>query len=310
MNTDQQIIAHVAEGLGGLPILGGNAAELLVDAQEVINRLVADIDAATHHVHLLFYIFGCDATATKVAEAMTRAAQRGVQCRLLVDGVGSRPMLRRWSRQLEDKGIHVVSFLPVNPVRRHLARLDLRNHRKVAVIDGRIGYTGSQNIVDADYGFGDRGAGPWRILWRIVGPSVLQLQGVFMEDWEFATESRLEDPGLIPQNIAAGNVPLQAVPSGPNYPTAVIEDVVVEAIFAARQRVILTTPYFVPDESILAALRLAVMRSRRGPRPSATIQSSHGRSGRPILLPPASQRWRPCPFPPVRTAARQNADRR
>lgn len=264
VHTDMQIIAHVAENLGGLPILGGNAVTLMVDSQAVIDRLIADIDQAQHHVHLLFYIFGCDATAMAVRDALLRARQRGVVCRVLADGVGARQMLHRWGRTLGQQGIEVVGFLPANPIRRHLARLDLRNHRKIAVIDGRIGYTGSQNIVGADYGYGERGAGPWRdIMARLTGPAVGQLQGVFVEDWEFATTARLESPDLFPASLASGNVALQAVPSGPNYPTAVLEDVVIEAIFAARQRVILTTPYFVPDDSILAALRLAVMRGAR-----------------------------------------------
>jgi cardiolipin synthase A/B len=261
---NQQILAHVAEGLGGLPILGGNGVELMIDSQQVITRLIEDIDQAEHHVHLLFYIFGGDATANAVADAMVRAVKRGVHCRLLADGVGSRKMLRWRARELIALGIEVANFLPANPIRRHLARFDLRNHRKIVVIDGRIAYTGSQNIVNADYGYGPRGAGPWRdIMTRIVGPSVTQLQGVFMEDWEFATQDVLEDEGLFPESLAAGNVALQAVPSGPNYPTAVLADVVVEAIFAARERVILTTPYFVPDESIITALRLAVMRGAR-----------------------------------------------
>ncbi len=99
VDPSQQIIAHVAESLGGLPILGGNAVELMVDSQQVITRLIADIDQATQHVHLLFYIFGCDATARSVIDALLRAQQRGVHCRLLADGVGSRQMLRRWGRE-------------------------------------------------------------------------------------------------------------------------------------------------------------------------------------------------------------------
>jgi cardiolipin synthase A/B len=173
-------------------------------------------------------------------------------------------MLRHLGREAAARGIELATFLPANPIRRRLARLDLRNHRKIVIIDGQIGYTGSQNIVAADYGYGERGAGPWRdIMTRVVGPAVGQLQGVFLEDWEFTTAKRPDDAALFPPSLASGNVALQAVPSGPNYPTAVLEDVVVEAIFAARNRVILTTPYFVPDEAILAALRLAVMRGAR-----------------------------------------------
>ncbi len=149
--------------------------------------------------------------------------------------------------------------LPVNPVRRLFARLDLRNHRKLAVIDGRIAYTGSQNVVRADYG--KKGVGEWRdLMVRLVGPSVSQLQAVFLEDWEFETGHLIDGPEYFPPPGVQGPVALQVVPSGPNHPTRILRDLVVESLHAARRRVVIITPYFVPDEALLVAIRLAVVR--------------------------------------------------
>src|SRR6516164_8056437 len=141
----------LAENLGQSPILGGNAVELLVDYDGTIARLVADIDRATNHVHLLFYIFADDAATAPVIEALGRAAKRGVQCRVLADAIGSRSALRTLGPKLTALGVAVHAMLPVSLFPWKKARLDLRNHRKIAVIDGRIGYTGSQNLVAAEF---------------------------------------------------------------------------------------------------------------------------------------------------------------
>jgi cardiolipin synthase len=262
IEKSQQIILHVASELGGLPVLGGNSAELLAEADRVIDRLVQDIDHAEHHVHLLFYIFEADRVGERVVAALGRARSRGVNCRLLADAVGSRQFFRDSAPRLNGRGIEAVPALPVNPVRRQFARLDLRNHRKLAVIDGRVAYTGSQNIVRPDYG--KKGVGEWRdLMVRLVGPSVSQLQSVFLEDWEFETGQCIDDPGYFPTPGVHGSVALQVVPSGPNHPTRVLRDLAVEASHAARHRVVITTPYFVPDEALQVALRLAVARGVR-----------------------------------------------
>jgi cardiolipin synthase len=223
---------------------------------------VQDIDQAEHHVHLLFYIFADDPVGERVGSALGRARSRGVRCRLLADAVGSRRFFRVLAPKLNGQGIEVVPALPVNPMRRLFARFDLRNHRKLAVIDGRVAYTGSQNVVRADYG--KNGVGEWRdLMVRLVGPSVSQLQSVFLEDWEFETGQLIDDPQYFPPPEAQGPVALQVVPSGPSHPTRVLRDLSVEALHAARRRVIITTPYFVPDEALLVALRLAVVRGVR-----------------------------------------------
>jgi cardiolipin synthase len=258
LGPDATAAVGLAERLGYLPILGGNAVQLIAKTDDFLDRLAADIDAAREHVHLLFYIWADDATGRRVADALARAAARGVKCRVLVDAVGSRPMLKGLAPQMVRQGIEVHPVLRVGLFRRHAARLDLRNHRKVAVIDGRIGYTGSQNIVDASYGHKDLA---WRdLMVRLTGPVVLELQAVFVMDW-YGEMGEVPDPDAIfPDPPCAGSIPVQTLPSGPTYATENYQRIVVAALYAAREHVIITTPYFVPDEPFLQAIQVAVLR--------------------------------------------------
>lgn len=248
----------LATTLGEMPVLGGNDFELIARADEAIDLLIADIDAAVNHVHLLFYIFENDRAGGKVLAAMARAAARGVTCRLLVDAVGSRPLLRRHARDIRAMGIDLKVALPVGSLRRLAARIDLRNHRKLAVIDGRTAYTGSQNIIEPTYG---RKGLEWRdVMLRLTGPVVWELQVVFCSDWYFETEELLEAEELFPEPAIRGAVSVQTLPSGPNYPTGNYQRLVVDAIHGARQNVTITTPYFVPDEPLLQACETALHR--------------------------------------------------
>jgi len=248
----------LAQRLGYMPIVGGNAVEIMTDSSDVVHRIVDDIDRAKHHVHLLFYIFADDETAQRVAQALGRAVKRGVECRVLVDAVGTRPWRRGVRRLFSEAGVDWHFALPVNPFRMLLRRLDLRNHRKIVVIDGRTAYTGSQNIVDEGYGHRDLA---WRdVMVRLEGPIVDQLQVVFIQDWYFETKELLEDPALFPKPNRAGAVPIQTLPSGPSYATENYQRMVVAAVHAAQNEVIITTPYFVPDEVLLQAIEVAELR--------------------------------------------------
>jgi len=248
----------LAERLGFLPILGGNDVELMTETDQVIDRLIDDIEGARHHVHLLFYIFAADATGRRVADALARAVERGVHCRVLVDSVGSARMVKRLAPEMLGRGIEVHEALPVGLFRRRASRFDLRNHRKLAVIDGRIGYTGSQNIVDASYGHKDLA---WHdIMARITGPVVLELQAVFLSDWYHETDELLDSDEIFPEPTTTGSVAIQTLPSGPAYPTENYQRMVVAALHGARRHVIITTPYFVPDEPFLQAMQVAVLR--------------------------------------------------
>lgn len=256
---EDDVLVHLGEQLGGLPVVGGNCVAFYSDAETVIDRLVADIDAAADHVHLLFYIFADDEVGGRVGEALVRARRRGAVCRVLADAVGSRRMLRRLAPKLRQEGVEVLAALPANLWRLPFARLDLRNHRKLAVIDGRVAYTGSQNIVEATYGH--KKAGRWHdIMARLTGPVVWQLQTVFLEDWFHESGQLPEGPGLFPESGASGDVAIQVVPTGPDLPTEQFQDLIARTIFMAQRRVVITSPYFVPDEATLLALRVAAQR--------------------------------------------------
>lgn len=254
----QRVMCHLAENLGGMPILGKNHVELLAATGDYLERLVRDIDAAQRHVHLVFFIYEDDEAGKRVGEALVRAVKRGVKCRLLADAAGSWWFFDGLGRTLADAGVQVLAALPVGPLRRKLSRVDLRNHRKLVVIDGRIAYTGSHNILREEF---DAKIGAWHDLSaRIAGPTVGQLQAVFLEDWNFETGEKLDDPSLFPDPEEAGNSPIQVTPTGPGEPNAIMRDIVIEALHLARRKVVITTPYFIPDESLVTAIRLALIR--------------------------------------------------
>jgi cardiolipin synthase A/B len=256
---DFSVLVHLAEHVGGLPVVAGNSIALMSETDVFIDRLIADIDAAASHVHLLFYIFKDDTVGRRVAQALARAAARGVVCRVLADGVGSRRLFRRLAPWLRRHGVRILPVLRANLWRLPFARLDLRNHRKLAVIDGRVAFTGSQNIVEASYGH--KRAGVWHdVMARITGPVVRQLQGIFLEDWFYESGELLEDAALFPPSPADGPIAVQVVPTGPDQPTELFQDLIVRAIFLARRRVTITSPYFIPNEAMLLALRMAALR--------------------------------------------------
>ncbi|TVR00015.1 MAG: cardiolipin synthase [Desulfovibrionales bacterium] len=282
LHRDHETLIHLAERHGGLPLLGGNRVDLLADTDEVVRRLIQDIDQAHSHVHLLFYIFRDDQMGRMVGDALIRASLRGVHCRLLADMVGSRGMFSGLGARLQENGVQVVAGLTANPLRMRLARLDVRNHRKLAIIDGSIAYTGSQNIVDPV--FGHSKAGAWHdVMVRVVGPSTRQLQSVFVEDWYQETGEALDCPSLYPPALTEGAVALQILPTGPDQPIDGFQDLLIQAIHSARRKVVITSPYFIPNEGLLTALRLAVSRGvvvdlilpRRSDHPLVDLASYH-----------------------------------
>lgn len=239
--------------------LAGNMGEIC-DNTQFIERLVEDIDAATHHVHLLTYIYHDDPTGRRVADALVRAAARGVACRVLADGSGSADFFGTLGRSMRASGVEVRDALPSRFFRRTLAHIDVRNHRKLAIIDGRTAYTGSQNICQDDYG--QRRFGPWIDLTaRLRGPMVAQLQMLFLEDWAAEAGTLPPDDGLYPTPEPAGPIVAQAIPSGPGHREHAFRDVTLAAINEANERVVLVTPYLIPDGPTLLALTL---RARAG----------------------------------------------
>ena len=260
--SEYEPMVRQAQKISGLPVLGGNAVEFLTECPQFVDRLVADIDAATSQVHLLYYMFVPDATGERVGAALERAARRGVNCRIIADAVASRSFFHHrcgLSQRLKLAGVRLTAALPAAPIQRQLPRMDLRNHRKLAIIDGRIGYCGSHNLVNADYG--GRHGGPWiDATGRFTGPIVSELDIVFAEDWGFETGQILEVSTAGDAAPLDEGAPMQVVPTGPTSRDESFRRVFLAAIQSARTRVMMTTPYFVPDEPTLVALMMAADR--------------------------------------------------
>jgi cardiolipin synthase len=250
-------IAPLIERLGGFMPMRGNAVELLDDYDASIAQLIADIDGARHEAHLLYYLMFDDVVGIAVAEALLRACARGVRCRLLLDAVGAKPGLRAWSRRLRAGGVEVRAMLAGGLSWRRSARMDMRNHRKLAVIDGIIGYTGSQNLAAPDF---VRGHPNRELVVRARGPVVAQLAALFASDWYLETGEVLavSTPDIASQRNGDGMV-AQVLPSGPAYPFENARDCVIALLRRARKRTVLVTPYFVPDDATLGALRVAAL---------------------------------------------------
>jgi cardiolipin synthase len=219
-----------------------------------LTALLADIDGASERVHLLYYLLFDDAVGEAVCQSLERAAARGVQCRLLLDAVGAKRGLRCYARRLRKAGVEVHVMLPGGLRWRRSGRMDLRNHRKVAVIDSSAGYVGSQNLAAPDFvrGFPNR-----ELVARVQGPVVAHLEGVFASDWYIETGRRLQVKPV--PAVSEANVAMQLLPSGPAYPFENARDTVNALIHLAQRKIVLTTPYFVPDDATLSALRIAAL---------------------------------------------------
>lgn len=252
--------------VGGMQAVMGNRLRLLEESDAAIDRLVEAIDAAQDHVHVLFYIWLPDTSGAKIAEALIRAEGRGVECRVIVDAVGSRSLVRSdlWHR-MEQAGAECVTAFPLGlPFFSMLfQRLDLRNHRKILVIDNRVAFTGSRNCADMAFAVKPRFA-PWvDILLSVEGPVVRQLQAVFLGDWMSYTG---RDLGHMLQAVPPVQQPgklAQVVATGPDLRAGSVSDCLTGMLHAARDNVVITTPYYVPDAALDAAIQAA---ARRGVR--------------------------------------------
>ncbi|MGL5094754.1 MAG: cardiolipin synthase, partial [Planctomycetia bacterium] len=242
--------------------VGGNHVELFTDMEENYRRQLAAIDAAQSHVHLEYYIVRADDSGRRFQQAMIAAAQRGVKVRFLYDGVGTMGLATAFLDPLRAAGVETAVFFPVSPFDRRW-NFNFRSHRKILVVDGRVAFTGGANIGD-EY-LGKSTVGAWAdAMVRIDGPAVLQLQRVFVEDWASAHGEGLDDADLYPAptlgDPPAGGVVGQVVPGGPDGVEAVYHELFFEAVGGAERRVRVTTPYLVPSEAVLTALRTAARR--------------------------------------------------
>ena len=237
----------------------GNRVDVLTDGDAAYDAIGAAIDAARHHVHAQYYLIRDDATGRWFRDRLIAAAQRGVVVRLLMDGFGCFPLGAKWQRPLRRAGVKVGVFLPMRSVL--LQPVNLRNHRKIVVVDGEIAFTGGFNVGD-EYRGHMAGVGEWHdVHLRIEGPAAAELQRVFFQDWAFATAEGIAARDYFPKTpVARGAATIAIVQSGPDTRTEAIHRLFFGAIAGAEREVLITTPYFVPTESLLVAMEVAAMR--------------------------------------------------
>ncbi|HOT34567.1 MAG TPA: phospholipase D-like domain-containing protein, partial [Rhodoglobus sp.] len=252
--------------LGALPIVGGNRAELLADYEGSIAAMAAEIDTATEYVHVEFYILVLDDTTRVFFDALRRARDRGVLVRVLVDHLSSImfPNRRETFGALDEMGAEWHAMLPLRPLRGQWQRPDLRNHRKLVVVDGRVGFTGSQNLIDSTYLKKKnvaRGLHWHELMVRLEGPVVRELNAVFVTDW-YSESGVLLPLDTSPVVLGTDDALLdaQVLPSGPSFDNDNNLKLFGYLLQSAQRRVSITSPYFVPDESTLMAIVTAAAR--------------------------------------------------
>jgi cardiolipin synthase len=253
----------VGHSINGFAPVGGNTAHLLADSNATIDAMAADIDAARDHVHLIFYIWLADNNGCKIVAALKRAAARGVQCRAMADGLGSRAMIKssHW-QAMREAGVHVAVALPIgNPLLRPFTgRIDLRNHRKIVVIDGCITYCGSQNCADPEFRVKPKYA-PWvDAVIRFEGPVARQNQHLFVSDWMTYVDEDLTDFLGAPIPAPRPGFAAQVVGTGPTVRYSAMPEMFESLMHAARRKLVISTPYYVPNESMQGALCAAAYR--------------------------------------------------
>lgn len=262
---DDQALQKAGRSFFGIPAIASNTLVLASDTLDTLGRIAADIDTAQRSVLMEFYIWNEGGLTADVRDALIRAAARGVECLVLIDALGAGGWWRSGEpAQLRAGGVKLRAALPVGVMRGLAGRTDLRLHRKIVVIDGAVAWTGSMNMVDPRYFKQDAGVGEWvDAMARIQGPVAGLLAAVMIGDWIAETGDDLEGVVRDTRLTVAdpqGGVPVQVLASGPGESGEGLMQVMLALINAADREVIITTPYFVPEDQLVTALRGAAGR--------------------------------------------------
>jgi cardiolipin synthase len=246
--------------LGESPPLRAEDVTVFLDGASNYTAILEAVATAKHHIHLEYYIWEPDTIGTQLRDALIERAKAGVKVRMIVDSTGSHGLRKPFLKPLRAAGVEVAWFNPVRLLRLRLRRPDFRTHRKIIVIDGRVGFTGGMNITDAH----SAAFGPhyWRDTHaRIAGSAVWSLQRLFVEDWYYVADQLVPiDPDVFPVPAHEGQHLVQVIGSGPDSDAFAIHKIVFTAINQSTSRCWLTTPYFVPDDALLTALITAGLR--------------------------------------------------
>ncbi len=244
--------------LAGMELLNANRAELLIDGEATFDSILEGIARAEHYVLIQFYMFHDDGLGRRVQQALMERARAGVRIYMLYDEVGSSGLPQRYTDELRAAGVEVSSFKPTQGARNRF-QLNFRNHRKMVVVDGVMGWVGGHNVGDEYIGL-DPEFSPWRDTHvRLEGPVVIQLQGIIVSDWYWAMRE-IPDLNWMPQAALDSDVQAMIVASAPSQRLETAGLLFVTALHSARQRAWLSAPYFVPDEAVMKALALAALR--------------------------------------------------
>jgi cardiolipin synthase len=266
-------VAALNRHLGALPALGDNSAELYDDYTASVAAMTKAIETATRFVHVQFYISAWDDVTEPFFAALVKATERGVKVRLLFDHLGSRgiPTYKETLAKLRRTDIEWHPMLPVAPFSGKVRRPDLRNHRKILVVDSVVGFAGSQNLIEPSYNKpkNQKAGREWvELMARVEGPVVAALNAVFLTDWYTETDEILEE--TLPEAPVSGgggvagaapSITAQVVPSGPGFVTENNLRMFTTLLYSAQRRISITSPYFVPDESLLYAVTTAAQRN-------------------------------------------------
>ncbi|MFY9713416.1 MAG: cardiolipin synthase [Microbacterium sp.] len=257
-----QALVQMNQNMGALPLSGDNGARLISDYQESLDAMADAIRRAETYVHVEFYILQTDAATDNFFRALEEVAARGIPVRVLLDHWANRwkPRYRKTIARLDAMGARWHLMLPVQPLKGRMQRPDLRNHRKLLVVDGRVGFLGSQNVTDSTYNLPKnikRGLHWVDLMVRVDGPVVASVNAVFLSDWYSETGEVLADLDITKVETGTGDLDCQIVPSGPGFETENNLRLFLGLLYAAQQRIMIVSPYFVPDEALLIAVSAA-----------------------------------------------------
>jgi cardiolipin synthase len=263
-SEESQKFINLNKNLGGFPAFHGNKVEIIDDYNGAIHSIVSDMKKAKHFIHIEYFIIAMDDATELMFEEMESAVKRGVKVRLLFDAIGSKgyPNFKKMKKRLTEIGVEWHPMLPLKLPGKQFNRPDLRNHRKIVIIDGMYGYTGSQNLVTRNYHRKDELYYDELVV-RIQGPIVLQLQAAFVTDWYSETGVMLSRETNSDQNVKiemAGDSLLQVLPSGPGFDNDNNLKLFTALIHSAKKKLTIVNPYFVPEDSLITAITSAAQR--------------------------------------------------
>jgi cardiolipin synthase A/B len=251
---DLQVIERLGRELADMPATGGNTIEVHHGEEQIYPVLKRYMEEAQHHIHMEYYIWDQEGMGTPLRDLLIERARQGVECRVLLDSVGNFRQKKRFIQPMIDNGVQLRYFLPLYPLRRKRWSLHLRNHRKIAVFDGKRAVLGSHNIGGESLN-GHKNPSPYYdVAISVVGPAVPFAQQVFAEDWLFAAGERIKTRDYFPKPPTVDGAALQIIPSGPDWEVRLPERILFEALTSANHIVRIVSPYFIPSSVVRMAM--------------------------------------------------------